>query len=215
MHKALALLSHRMDYDYSKINEFEKTQLPIGFQGNVYNLSYKCKSILPYPDAPVRIMEIGAYHGANACSYMKTYAQHPHSEVHCVDPWLDYDGYDEYQTKQPTNYSRFFRNVSLLDPKDLHKLYLHRGLSEVIVPTFANASFDIIYIDGNHALRYVLEDAIQSYHKVKRGGWLIFDDMQDKEVNRAVQMFLTTHSEGFESIQIQNAQLFMRRKMDI
>jgi precorrin-6B methylase 2 len=157
-------------------------------------------------------MEIGAYHGANTCSYMKSYARHPRSEIHCVDPWMDYDGYDEYQSKQHTNYSLFIQNLARLSPEDLHKVHLHRGLSETMIPRFADNMFDIIYIDGNHSLRYVLQDAIQSYHKIKRGGWIIFDDMQDKEVNQAVQMFLMSHSTDFDSIQIQNAQLFMRRR---
>ena len=199
-------------YHSSKISEFETSQLPPGFYGNVYNLSYKWIPIIPVSEQPVKIMEIGAYHGANTCSYMKSYARHPRSEIHCVDPWMDYDGYDEYQSKQHTNYSLFIQNLARLSPEDLHKVHLHRGLSETMIPRFADNMFDIIYIDGNHALRYVLQDAIQSYHKIKRGGWIIFDDMQDKEVNQAVQMFLVTHSTDFDSIQIQNAQLFMRRR---
>ena len=199
-------------YHSSKISEFETSQLPPGFYGNVYNLSYKWTPIIPVLEQPVKIMEIGAYHGANTCSYMKSYARHPRSEIHCVDPWMDYDGYDEYQSKQHTNYSLFIQNLARLSPEDLHKVHLHRGLSETMIPRFADETFDIIYIDGNHALRYVLHDAIQSYHKVKKGGWIIFDDMQDKEVNQAVQMFLVTHSTEFDSIQIQNAQLFMRRR---
>ena len=208
--KRLLLLTE-MDYDYSKINDFEKTQLPIGFQGNVYNLSYKWNSIIPYQDAPRKIMEIGAYHGANACSYMKTYAQHPQSEVHCVDPWLDYAGYDEYQTKQPTNYSTFVTNLSKLNPLDLHKVYVHRGLSEVIVPTFPDESFDIIYIDGNHEKKYVVEDAIMSHKKIKHGGWIIFDDMHDKEVNEGVQIFLSVYGDSYVEFKIQNSQLFIKR----
>ena len=199
-------------YHSSKISEFETSQLPPGFYGNVYNLSYKWTPIIPVSEQPVKIMEIGAYHGANTCSYMKSYARHPRSEIHCVDPWMDYDGYDEYQSKQHTNYSLFIQNLARLSPEDLHKVHLHRGLSETMIPRFADNMFDIIYIDGNHSLRYVLQDAIQSYHKIKRGGWIIFDDMQDKEVNQAVQMFLMSHSTDFDSIQIQNAQLFMRRR---
>lgn len=199
-------------YHSSKISEFETSQLPPGFYGNVYNLSYKWTPIIPVSEQPVKIMEIGAYHGANTCSYMKSYARHPRSEIHCVDPWMDYDGYDEYQSKQHTNYSLFIQNLARLSPEDLHKVHLHRGLSETMIPRFADNMFDIIYIDGNHVLRYVLQDAIQSYHKIKRGGWIIFDDMQDKEVNQAVQMFLMSHSTDFDSIQIQNAQLFMRRR---
>jgi hypothetical protein len=198
-------------YDYSKVSDFEKAQLPEGFQGNVYNISYKWLHIIPESQEPLKIMEIGAYHGANICSYMKTYAKHEKTEVHAVDPWYDYSGYNEYQTKQPTNYSIFINNISKLDPQDLHKIYIHRGLSENIVPTFENESYDMIYIDGNHEKRYVVEDCVICFKKVKKGGWIIIDDLQDKEVNEGVQLFLQGYHGYFEQPLIQNCQLFMKR----
>jgi len=200
-----------MEYDYSNISDFEKTQLPEGFIGNVYNISYKWLQIIPEPNTSIKIMEIGAYHGANICSYMKTYAKHPNTEIHCVDPWFDYAGYNEYMYKQQTNYSIFINNISKLNPSDLHKIYIHRGLSENIVPSFENESYDIIYIDGNHEKRYVVEDSVNTFKKVKKGGWIVFDDMHDKEVFEGVQSFLKIYASYFEVCQLQNSQLFMKR----
>ena len=200
-------------YDYSKISDFEKSILPNDFKGNVYNLSYKWETIIPCVDDPIKIMEIGAYHGANVCSYMKTYARHNNTEIHCVDPWFNYDGYNEYLTNQSSNYSLFLGNISKLSPNDINKIYIHRGLSGDIVPTFKNESFDIIYIDGNHTKRYVLEDSIICLNKIKKGGWIIFDDTHDTEVNEAVQSFLKINSQYFDEIKLQNSQLFIKRNM--
>jgi len=99
-----------------------------------------------------------------------------------------------------------------LSPEDLHKVHLHRGRSEDMIPRFEDESFDIMYIDGNHAKRYVVEDAMQSTKKIKKGGWIIFDDMQDREVNEGVQLFLSMYAALFEGFVIQNAQLFIRKK---
>ena len=200
-------------YDYSKISDFEKSILPNDFKGNVYNLSYKWETIIPCVDDPIKIMEIGAYHGANVCSYMKTYARHNNTEIHCVDPWFNYDGYNEYLTNQSSNYSLFLGNISKLSPNDINKIYIHQGLSGDIVPTFKNESFDIIYIDGNHTKRYVLEDSIICLNKIKKGGWIIFDDTHDTEVNEAVQSFLKINSQYFDEIKLQNSQLFIKRNM--
>ena len=200
-------------YDYSKISDYEKSQLPDDFKGNVYNLSYKWQDIIPSVDEPIKIMEIGAYHGANICSYMKTYARHNTTEIHCVDPWFNYDGYNEYLTNQPSNYSLFLGNISKLTSIDLNKIYIHRGLSGDIVPTFQNESFDIIYIDGNHRKRYVLEDSVICLNKIKKGGWLVFDDTHDSEVNEAIQSFLKINSQYFHDIKLQNSQLFVKRNM--
>lgn len=200
-----------MDYDYSKISEFEKSQLPENFQGNVYNISYKWESIIPFTQDPIKILEVGAYHGANICSYMKTYAQNDKTEIHCIDPWYDYIGYNEYLLKQPSNYSIFLNNISKLVPKDLNKIYIYRGLSENVVPQFEENSFDIIFIDGNHEKRYVLEDSVNCFKKLKKGGWMIFDDMHDKNVNESVQLYLQIYKHYFDIFRIQNSQLFIKK----
>lgn len=158
-------------------------------------------------------MEIGAYHGANICSYMKTYARHNNTEIYCIDPWFNYNGYDEHITNQPSNYSLFLGNISKLTPNDINKIYIYRGLSGDIVPTFQNESFDIIFIDGNHTRRYVLEDSIICLNKIKKGGWIIFDDTHAPEVNEAVQSFLKINSQYFDEIKLQNSQLFIKRNM--
>lgn len=200
-------------YDYSRISEQEKSQLPIGFEGDVLNLSYKWTGIIPLnPQMPWKIMEIGVYHGANVCNLVKTYAQHPRSEIHCIDPWMDVPDYPEYRNQQPTNYSRFIHNISLLDPTDLQKVYPYRKLSEDVVPQFLNESFDLIYVDGNHTRQFVLEDAVMVAKKVKRGGWLVFDDTHHPDVSAALQAFLSVNVTRFEQMQVQNSQLFMRRR---
>jgi len=77
-----------------------------------------------------------------------------------------------------------------------------------------NLKFDIIFIDGNHDKKYVLEDAVLCFKKLKLGGWMIFDDMQCKEVSDAVHAFLTIYSQYFEVFKIDNAQLFIKRKIE-
>jgi hypothetical protein len=200
------------EYDYSKTTELVKSYLPKEYKGDVFRLSYSWQTIIPITNEPIKIMEIGTYHGANVCSYMKTYTQHNKSEIHCVDPYIDYKGYGEYKSKQQSNYSIFLNNISKLEPIDLNKIYIHRGLSEDIVPLFPNESFDIIFIDGNHDKKYVLEDAVLCFKKLKLGGWMVFDDMQCKEVSDAVHVFLTIYSPFFELFKMENAQLFIKRK---
>ncbi len=202
----------RMDYDYSKISEREKSLLPFGFQGNVYNLSYKWQEIFPGTENPVKILEIGGYHGGNVCSLTKTYAVHTSSEIHVIDPWQDYDGYNEYKDKQNNNYSIFIKNISKLPAWDLSKIYLHRMKSEDIDKRFADEMFDIIYIDGNHLTKYVLEDSIVSLKKAKKGAWIIWDDVFDPEVKKAVQIFLHLYKDFFHpDVITKNGQLFLKK----
>lgn len=177
-------------YGYDQLTPENKTYLPSNYKGDVYRISTNWISAIPLPSHSMRILEIGAYHGGNVCSLTKTYASHPQSSIHCVDPWYDYSEYNEYQNHQMTNYSHFIYNISQLAPQDLNKIFIYRGLSENIVPTFHDSSFDLIYIDGNHDRRYVLHDAIMSIKKLKHMGFLIFDDMQSEEVFQSVHLFV-------------------------
>ena len=52
----------------------------------------------------------------------------------------------------------------------------HRGDSATVVAGFAEASFDWIYVDGDHSLAGVSRDADAAAAKVRPGGFLVFND---------------------------------------
>ena len=199
-------------YDYSRCSDFDKSQLPEGYKGIVWSLSHNWKNLIPIPSGPIKYLEIGCMHGANICSMMKTFAHHPDSEIHAVDPWFMYKNYT-FEDDTVTNYSNFINNIGKLAPKDLHKIYIHRGTSQKTLPTFSDESFDIIYIDGNHLKDYVLEDAVHSIRKLKSGGWLIFDDYHSEDVRNGIAGFMHCFNNHFEEPIVRpGVQLFMRKK---
>ena len=201
-----------MAYDYSGLPYDEMAYLPLGFKGNVYNMSFKWKEIINPTNEPIKVLEIGAYHGANVCCLTKTHAIHSDSEIHCVDPWGDYEQYPEYKDQQRTNYSKFIHNISQLHPVDLNKIHLHRVKSEEAWSRFADGMFDIIYIDGNHERNFVFEDALMSLKKVKKNGWIVFDDAHDAKVMEAIQVFLHLYKDSFHPhVLSKNGQAYMRR----
>jgi predicted O-methyltransferase YrrM len=147
------------------------------FQGTQFRLANaweKYIDIDEYKDRPINYLEIGAFHGANAISVAYSYALHPESKLHLIDPWEDYSEYPEYKGEQEENYRKFVHNIEISGVKD--KISVHRGYSKDCVPTLRDEYFDLIYIDGNHEPEAVLEDAVLCFRKLKRGGILIFDD---------------------------------------
>jgi predicted O-methyltransferase YrrM len=127
-----------------------------------------------YKDAPINYLEIGTFYGANILSVAKTYGAHNDSKLYCIDPWEDYDEYPEYKNMQTTIFDKFTQNIENSGVKD--KIIINRGYSNNEIPKFQDEFFDIIYIDGNHEPEYVLEDAVLSFRKLKKGGIMIFDD---------------------------------------
>jgi hypothetical protein len=203
-----------MNYDYSGLPYDEMAYLPLGYKGNVYNMSFKWKDTIKPTNDPIKVLEIGAYHGANVCCLTKTHAIHPDSEIHCVDPWRDYEQYPEYKDKQKTNYSTFIHNISQLNAVDLNKIHIHRMKSEEYAKRFQDQSFDIIYVDGNHEKLFVFEDALISHKLIKKGGWIVFDDAHDKQVLEAIQMFVNLYRESsYDVIVLANAQVYMQRRV--
>jgi len=70
------------------------------FHGTLFTLANaweKYIDIDEYKDRPITYLEIGAFHGANAISVAHSYALHPESKLHLIDPWEDYSEYPEYR----------------------------------------------------------------------------------------------------------------------
>lgn len=201
------------EYDYSRISDFEKSQLPAGFTGDVYNMSYKWKEVFPVPDGPIKYLEIGGYHGTNVCGLMKNYAQHKDTQVHVIDPWLDYSAYPENKGQNAANFGVFLRNIGKLSSEDIQKLYIYRDFSQNVVPHFPDEHFDIIFVDGNHNPEYTLEDSVLSIRKLKSGGWLIIDDLHSPDVKKGVDSFMNAFNSYFDQAVLRpGTQLFLHKK---
>jgi len=147
------------------------------FIGKHYRLAnnwFNNIDINDFKDKPINYLEIGTFYGANILSVANTYGAHNDSKLYCIDPWEDYDDYPEYKNQQSNIYNSFIQNVN--NSKDKNKIIIHRGYSNIEIPKFQDSFFDIIYIDGNHEPEYVMEDAVLSFRKLKKGGIMIFDD---------------------------------------
>lgn len=165
-----------------------------------------------YKSRPINYLEIGAFYGANLLTVEKTYASHPESKLYCIDPWEDYDEYPEYKGLQETTYDTFMNNVE--NSGAAEKISVHRGYSNLEVPKFQDEFFDIIYIDGNHEPEYVLEDAVLSFRKLKKGGIMIFDDYTwggPDMTQRGIDGFLSGYHKRIEKLGVEGDQYFIKR----
>ncbi len=186
-----------------------------GFEGKYWRLANNwCFYVKQeeFIDRPIKYLEIGTLYGANLISVAQTYGSHPETELHCVDPWEDYDEYDEYRGEQPTIYDTFQKNIDRFGIRE--KVKEHRGYSHKLVPEFEDEYFDIIYVDGNHEPEYVMEDAVLSFRKLKKGGIMVFDDYGWGGFNRTlkgIEGFLLGYSNRYTFIGILGTQVFIRK----
>jgi predicted O-methyltransferase YrrM len=178
------------------------------FQGISYRDASNWIGFVPEINGPIRYLEIGVLCGYNVLSVERTYARHPDSVLVCVDPWIDYIEYPEYKGKITTYYDYFLQNTEHIQ----HKLEVYRDFSYDILRKLEDNSFDLIYIDGNHESRYVLEDAVMAFRKLKAGGWLVFDDYGHPDVTPSIDSFLKAYLKHIDKhIGYRNNQVFVHK----
>jgi predicted O-methyltransferase YrrM len=115
-----------------------------------------------------KILEIGTFEGAFPCWALENY---PHIDFYCIDSWENSEGYQETMDRV---YKTFCENT-----KNLNLTVIKKDSRDGLLDLSQNhiEYFDLIYIDGcHHKPDIVLSDAVLSYHLLKTGGIMIFDD---------------------------------------
>ena len=151
-----------------------------------------------YPEfssRPANIMEIGVFEGA--CLVWMLQYLHPESRFWGIDPWLptrklDGDYMDDVRGRAGRNTDRW---------RDRCVLYRSNS-SEALARAHGNNCFglkkdmlDIALIDGDHTDLAAWSDARMSLPLLRKGGWLLFDDIENRitkkrHVKQGVAMFL-------------------------
>ena len=129
---------------------------------------------------PSRILEIGTYEGRATCWLIDNLAEIYPIEIHCVDTWLG--GTDHDPNTMPAVEQRFLRNIHKAKSSAKHTadIVIHRGASVTelarLIADGKQGYFDFIYIDGSHQAPDVMSDAVLSWHLLREGGVMAFDD---------------------------------------
>jgi hypothetical protein len=187
----------------------------IDYEGGTFRLCYQWDFYIPIVNKPINYLEIGGFYGHNLFSVETTYGQHPESKLYVIDPWIDYNDYNEYKNEQDKIYSIFNRNLFKCPGKN--KITPIRGFSHEKIPDFPNDYFDIIYIDGNHNPEYIMEDAVLSFRKLKSGGILIFDDYNSNEndlnTKHGIDSFISSYRNKIDknNVRLQDYQIFLTK----
>lgn len=133
--------------------------------------SYWTEALERFQGQPdIQYLEVGLFEGASFFWVLEKILTDPTSHATGIDPFIR-----EYS--QIKNYSdTFYENLELSGVGD--RTTIIEGFSQVELRKLPLASYDIIYIDGSHNARDVLEDAVLSWRLLKPGGMLIFDDYE-------------------------------------
>ena len=88
-------------------------------------------------------------------------------KLYAVDPWRSYKDYEDSRSQAKLDFL-YEHTQRVLAPYPNCKII--RKTSMEAVEDFEDESLDFVYIDGNHQLKYVIEDIVEWSKKVKPGG---------------------------------------------
>lgn len=147
-----AVTQRAYQHDYSFTTDWFSSHMPV----------WK-RVLAAYVGKPsVEYLEVGLYEGMSALWMLDNVLTNETAHLTGIDPFLgDYE-----QT--------FAENLE--QSGSSQKATVIKGFSQLVLRKLTPNSYDIIYIDGSHATKDVLEDAVLSWRLLKQGGILIFDD---------------------------------------
>lgn len=140
-----------------------------------------------HPGRALRILEIGSWSGLSTLTFawaLDYFADG--GSIHCVDPWIPYVDKTVNRAELFTTmdevaasgeiYDVFRHNVSC-GPRNVEIAH-SRGLSQDVLPTMTDESFDLIYVDGDHVYGAVVSDIKYARRLVADGGIVCGDDLE-------------------------------------
>jgi len=137
---------------------------------------------------PIRILEIGSWSGASTLSWGQAIQEYNNGNgsITCIDAWKPYT--DLATNSDSTNqmmdealrhadpFQVFQENIKFL-PESVEVEVL-RGWSQEILPQMTGRSFDLVYIDGDHAYERVKSDLSYAADLINEGGIICGDDLE-------------------------------------
>lgn len=148
---------------------------------------YDIRTLLGPRESPVVYLEIGSYIGSSAALML----QHPYAtDIICVDPLnLPATHYKGTTSQEDTLRQNIKKHNINNYPVTIHKRF---STDQTLLAqlTANKTSIDILFIDGDHRYKGVIDDWKNFEPMVKPGGFIVFNNYLDKEsspqVRRAV-----------------------------
>lgn len=148
-------------------------------------------------DFPLLFKELGYKVGAEIGCFKGEYTEKfaPHFEkIYTIDPWTSY-----YDFKEQAELDRYYEEAKARLAPYPNVSIIHATSMEA-VNQFENNSLDFVYIDGNHELKWVVEDIFAWEKKVKIGGmisghdYIKFRKQNYSHIVEAVSAFTTAYN---------------------
>lgn len=146
---------------------------------------------------PAVCVEVGVFGGRSVFPTAAALEFNKLGLVYAIDPWINNPCLEGLNGVDLTWWSKIdLRKIMIgfIDGMNKNKLdhryALMRMTSQQALPCFQHESIDMLHVDGNHADHSSYFDVTHWLPKVKKGGYIWFDDANWPETQRAVRYLL-------------------------
>lgn len=167
----------------------------------------------------VQYLEIGVYEGRAVAWMFENILTHPTSHATGIDIFIGELSQGSFDFV-PESKEIFENNAIAAGGEGRFTTYAE--FSQKVLRNLPLNYYDIIYIDGGHKGKVVLEDAILSFRLLKVGGVMIFDDYRwfrtAPRINRpgyAINVFQEFFGDQFEVIHNQSQFIIRKTESDL
>ena len=167
----------------------------------------------PLASHEAAILEIGSFEGASATRFLTLL---PRARITCVDPFTgEACGGPEYYGNVATIEARFDANMASFGSR-VEKI-VSRSIPALDALSQAGRTFDVIYIDGDHARDAVLLDSVLAWRLLKEDGVLIWDDylwnLSTDRPQPAIDAFISLNKDSLSIVSVGD-QVIVRKSAD-
>lgn len=149
---------------------------------------------LIYETRPEKCAELGVFGGSSVFPTASALKYLNHGVIYAIDPWSRAECLEGYSDQDPNyewwgqiNLEKIYQDfLTLLTRFHLDSYcVVMRTSGEDALKMFADGSIDILHIDGNHSEEIALKDAQMYLPKMKKGGYIWFDDVNWSTTRKA------------------------------
>ena len=175
------------------------------YYGKMPLLADTWKEIIPLVNEQKRILVLGDSTGAQTLGLLLTYGYNEKSKVYYCNPFANADEISSRDSEGMQKItSHVFRITGMVKKVNVYPEY-----SRNLIPTLKRAILDIVYVDLNKEPRYLLEDLVLIWRKLKQGGFIVINDYLDSIKQPAIKGFLECYDNYYKIVGKQNDQLFL------
>lgn len=120
------------------------------------------------------LAEIGIYKGVFAQNLLLNSSSI--EKYYMIDPWRNLKDWNKPSNTSDSIFENFYEEALLKTDFAKKKRHVLRGKTLEVIDQIPDSTLDFIYIDGDHTLKGITIDLINSWSKIKENGFIAGDD---------------------------------------